>query len=173
MINIDLNEELGTKIFSFPMRFIPLYNTNRRYVGEYWTKKQLRAIQVILNATHGVVGPKREFIQRAFSNVPIEVSKKETIPYEELLEGFLTLLWMPEDYIMYREKHAKSDAVRWRDEFESLSESDRKILKEIIKDDIIDVTILKQKGNAKIRKILRHYNILRKRTQSRLENFIL
>ena len=31
-----------------------------------WTPRQLRGIQCILNATHGVVGPKRPFFERAF-----------------------------------------------------------------------------------------------------------
>jgi len=66
-INIELNEELGLSIFSFPMRFIPLDAKDRRYINSpNWTARQLRGIQCILHATHGVVGPKRPFFEKAF-----------------------------------------------------------------------------------------------------------
>jgi hypothetical protein len=65
-ININLNEELGLNIFSFPMKYVPLDAKDRKYVGKNWTPTQLRGIQCILHATHGVVGPKRPFFERAF-----------------------------------------------------------------------------------------------------------
>ena len=37
-INIDLNEELKTKIFSFPMRYQPTDRKDRGYVGEKWNR---------------------------------------------------------------------------------------------------------------------------------------
>jgi hypothetical protein len=173
MINIDLNEELDTKIFSFPMKFIPLDATNRYHIGPHWTKKQLRAIQVILNATHGVVGPKRPFIQRAFCNIPKGRSENEDISYEELRRNYLTLLWMPEKYIMYRELHEKDEAQQWWDQFTNLSKQDRKILKDIIKDNVIDVPLVHLKANTAVKKVLRHYEMLQKRAQSNFKNFSL
>ncbi|MBE3135974.1 MAG: cobalamin-binding domain-containing protein [Thermoplasmata archaeon] len=157
-INIQLNEDFETKIFSFPMKFIPLNAKDRSFVGKYWTRKQLRAIQTILHATHGVVGPKREFNERAFG---------------ETVEEFETLLWMPEEYIMYREEHERSDARKWREQFENLSKQDKKILKEIIKNNEINISILKQKANSKVKKILKHYGILQKRAQTKIEDFSL
>lgn len=65
-INIELNEELGLSIFSFPMRYIPLNAKDRKHIGLNWTKTQLRGIQCILHATHGVVGPRRPFFEKAF-----------------------------------------------------------------------------------------------------------
>ncbi len=65
-INIELNEELGLSIFSFPMKYIPLEEIDRKYIGKNWTASQLRGIQCILHATHGVVGPKRPFFEKAF-----------------------------------------------------------------------------------------------------------
>jgi len=65
-INIGLNEELGLSIFSFPMKYVPLDAKDRKYVGPKWTQKQLRGIQCILHATHGVVGPRRPFFEKAF-----------------------------------------------------------------------------------------------------------
>ena len=66
-INVDLNEELGLSIFSFPMRYIPLQVKERGYVDNpHWTKQHLRGVQCILHATRGVVGPRMQFFEKAF-----------------------------------------------------------------------------------------------------------
>ena len=88
-INIELNEELGISIFSFPMRYIPLDAKDRKYVGPNWTKAQLRGIQCILHATHGVVGPKRKFFEAAFGRD---------------VDEFKYIIEQPEEAIFYREK---------------------------------------------------------------------
>ncbi len=89
-INIELNEELGLNIFSFPMRFIPLDAKDRKHVNNpHWTKQQLRGIQCILHATHGVVGPKRPFFERAFG--------KDVNEFKYIIE-------QPEEHIFHREK---------------------------------------------------------------------
>jgi len=68
-INIELNEELGLSIFSFPMKFVPLDAKDRKHVGPNWTKTQLRGIQCILHATHGVVGPRRPFFEKLLEEI--------------------------------------------------------------------------------------------------------
>lgn len=89
-INIKLNEELGLSIFSFPMRFVPLDAKDRKYVNNpHWTKQQLRGVQCILNATHGVVGPKRPFFEKAFG--------KDVNEFKYIIE-------QPEENILHREK---------------------------------------------------------------------
>ncbi len=89
-INIELNEELGLSIFSFPMRFIPLDAKDRKYVNTpNWTARQLRGIQCILHATHGVVGPKRPFFEKAFG--------KDVDEFKYIIE-------QPEEHIFHREK---------------------------------------------------------------------
>ena len=88
-INIQLNEELGLSIFSFPMRYIPLNAKDRKYVGPNWTKTQLRGIQCILHATHGVVGPRRPFFEKAFGTNADE---------------FRYIIQQPEEIIFHREK---------------------------------------------------------------------
>jgi len=96
-INIELNEELGLHIFSFPMRFIPLDAKRRGYVDNpHWTKKQLRGIQCILHATHGVVGPRREFFEKAFG---------------KNAEEFKYIIEQPEEHIFYREKMKPYEAI--------------------------------------------------------------
>jgi len=87
-INIELNEELGLSIFSFPMRFIPLDAKDRKYVGPNWTKTQLRGVQCILHATHGVVGPRRPFFEKAFG--------RDTEEFKYIIE-------QPEEAIFYRQ----------------------------------------------------------------------
>jgi len=89
-INIELNEELGLSIFSFPMRFIPLNAKDRRYINiPNWTARQLRGVQCILHATHGVVGPRRPFFDRAFGKD---------------VEEFKYIIEQSEEHIFHREK---------------------------------------------------------------------
>jgi len=87
-INIELNEELGLSIFSFPMKFVPLDAKDRKHVGPHWTKTQLRGVQCILNATHGVVGPRRPFFEKAFG--------KNADEFKHIIE-------QPEEAIFHRE----------------------------------------------------------------------
>lgn len=88
-INIELNDKLGLSIYSFPMKFVPLNAKDRRYIAPHWTKTQLRGVQCILHATHGVVGPKRPFFEKAFGK---DVSK------------FKYIIEQPEEHIFYRNK---------------------------------------------------------------------
>lgn len=59
-MNVDLCEELGASIYSFPMKYHPIsdrnYFKNRDYIGKHWNRKFIRAIQAVLNATKGKVG---------------------------------------------------------------------------------------------------------------------
>ncbi|MBA7649100.1 hypothetical protein ES703_56894 [subsurface metagenome] len=87
-INIELNDELGSSIFSFPMKFVPLDAKDRKYIGPNWTKTQLRGIQCILHATHGVVGPRRPFFEKAFGRDADE---------------FRYIIEQPEEIIFHRE----------------------------------------------------------------------
>ena len=89
-INVELCEELGVNIYSFPMKYHPLHGENshdRDYIGEHWNRKYIRAIQAILNSTKGKVGKGVEFFGEAFGHTEEE--------YYELLE-------MPETFILYR-----------------------------------------------------------------------
>ena len=89
-INVELCEELGVSIYSFPMKYHPLHGENshdRDYIGEHWNRKYIRAIQAILNSTKGKVGKGVEFFGEAFGHTEYE--------YFELLE-------MPETFILYR-----------------------------------------------------------------------
>ncbi|MCK5015485.1 MAG: hypothetical protein KAS32_00270, partial [Candidatus Peribacteraceae bacterium] len=173
MINIELNERFAeqkkegkhSQIFSFPMKYMPLDQTHRQHIGKHWTKKELRAIQAILIATHGVVGPRREYNQRAFCDIPKEVSQSREIELDELMEGFKTLLWMPEKYIIYRLDNEKKGTAKWKKQYGELTESDRELMHSLIGNNEIKKNEYNElKQNHPVRKIIDdHYEVLNKR----------
>ena len=63
------------------------FSHNRDYIGKYWNRKYIRAVQAILNSTKGKVGRGESFFYKAFGNTE---------------EEFLELLEMPETFILYR-----------------------------------------------------------------------
>lgn len=71
-LNIDLNLELGCRIFSFPMRYQPTDMKTRSHIGERWNRYYLRSMQIILQATHGIVSGSPEFFQKAFGRTEDE-----------------------------------------------------------------------------------------------------
>ena len=100
-LNVELNEELGVRIFSFPMRYQPVTRPDRGHVGERWNSYYLRSMQVILQATHGIVSGAPEFFRKAFGDT-----------YEEF-EG---ILFRPHHYIFNRYWYQQYDG---RAEFDS------------------------------------------------------
>ncbi|MBN2532776.1 MAG: hypothetical protein JXB88_07795 [Spirochaetales bacterium] len=121
-ININLCEELSINIYSFPMKFHPIngdkWYKNRDYLGVYWNRKFIRAIQTILNATKGKIGKGRSFFYKAFG---------------DNLEEYFKILIMPEPYILYRYFfEEKGYTGKWWKEFNSFKISDKEIIKKII-----------------------------------------
>lgn len=105
-INIRLNEELGIRIWSFPMRYQPVDLKDRSHVGKHWNRYYLRSFQIILQATRGIVTGDPDFFSRAFG---------------EDLTRFKELLSLPHGFIFYRnyfEKNKEGRAIR--DEYQSL-----------------------------------------------------
>lgn len=113
-LNVDLNVELGIKIWSFPMRYQPTDLPTRSHVGEKWTKYQLRSMQLILHATHGVVSGNPEFFMRAFGGS---------------IEGFENLLLRPHHYIFnrvwYEEMEGKPQFEDYLSKFSRLTPSEK------------------------------------------------
>ena len=105
--NIKLNKEYGTRIYSFPMKYIPVIDKNRRdFVGKHWSKKYIRAVQSVINVTKGSVAPGESFFYKAFGNN---------------VEEFHKIMMMPEPYIMQRFASEKAGLTsRWWDEYTSL-----------------------------------------------------
>lgn len=120
-LNIDLNEELGTRIFSFPMRYQPTDLKDRSHVGDKWSRYFLRSMQIILQATHGVVSGSPDYFRRAFGSTT---------------EEFEALLLRPEKYLFnrvwYEDLGGKAEFAEFANEFRRLSESDRRELASLL-----------------------------------------
>jgi hypothetical protein len=107
-LNVTLNEELNIRVWSFPMRYQPTNRPDRGHIGDKWSRFELRSMQIILQATHGVVSGEPTFFRRAFGDTVAE--------YE-------TILMMPHDMIFNRDWYDKLDG---RPEYEQyLAEASR------------------------------------------------
>jgi len=132
-INVLLNEEFQrkgykTRIWSFPMKYSPIKGENsldRKFIGENWNKKYIRAIHCILNATHGVVGPKKEYFHIAFG---------------KNLDEYRKILVMPEKYIINRKHYEEAGLTeKWHSVFKQLP-ADSQIYNFILNGDIKNIT---------------------------------
>ncbi|MBQ7629602.1 MAG: hypothetical protein IJS81_05250 [Selenomonadaceae bacterium] len=145
-INIDLCEELDLQIYSFPMRYCPIrdpnYFRNCNYIGKHWNKKFLRAIQAVINATQGKVGRKRAFFEKAFG---------------KNLDEFHELLWMPETFIIYRNKYADNLTADWREKFFALDAEDRINAEKIITQNKFSDDVISSVTSENIREVLNFY----------------
>ena len=68
MLNIQLNQELGIRIWSFPMRYQPVDLKHRSHVGKKWNRYYLRSFQIMLQATHGIVSGNPAFFAHAYGS---------------------------------------------------------------------------------------------------------
>jgi hypothetical protein len=113
-LNVTLNEELGVRIWSFPMRYQPTNRPDRGHVGERWSRYQLRSMQIVLQATHGVVSGEPEFFKRAFGDTA---------------EDYERILALPHDFIFNRDWYERYDGRAefdsFQTEFAKLNEHDR------------------------------------------------
>ena len=104
-LNIDLNEMLGIRIWSFPMRYQPVTLKDRSHVGRNWNRYYLRSFQLMLQATQGVVSGSPSFFLRA---------------YGENAEQFERLLRLPHAFIFHREYFEDGDGRVRMEEYESV-----------------------------------------------------
>lgn len=150
LINIDLCDALKINIYSFPMKYHPItdpdYFSNRDFIGKAWNRKFIRAIQSVLNSTHGKIGRGRTFFFKAFG-------RNE--------EEFEELLWMPEAFIIKRwDAEIGGLKAKWQKARSSLSDVELKRAKEIIADNDFDEKKIEQLPE-KIAKYLSFYLITR------------
>jgi hypothetical protein len=94
-LNVSLNEELGVRIWSFPMRYQPTDRIDRGHIGDKWTRYQLRSMQIILQATHGIVSGEPTFFKRAFGDT---------------VADFERILLLPHDFIFNRDWYERFDS---------------------------------------------------------------
>ncbi len=158
-LNVALNEELGIRIWSFPMRFQPTNLPVRSYVGENWTRYQLRAMQLILQATHGVVSGAPVFFKRAFG---------------DSYSDFSDILLRPHHCIFNRQWYerlgGKAEFDEFTAQFRRLSESDRLELVTLLSSvEPRDIGRLPERtSNSRLRKILPFYKPLSKTEEARI-----
>lgn len=145
-ITIDLNGKLKeTKIYSFPMKYIPISGKdaiNRLYIGKYWNRKYLRAIQVVLTVTKGVVSTNPPFFERAFG---------------KNVEEFNKIMMMPEPYIRNRDYFEKNGQTEeWWYQYQNLNSKELTQVKPIIYSNEFNITCFK---NKTIIEFLKHYQV--------------
>jgi hypothetical protein len=155
-LNIDLNVSLGTRIFSFPMRYQPTDLKDRSHVGKNWNGYYLRSMQIILQATHGIVSGSPDFFGRAFGHSPDE---------------FEMLLSRPEKYIFNRayfeELDGKSEFEEFEAEFGKLSDADRRELVSLLSSTKPSQfkTLRDKTSNSAVRSILQWYEPLKEKRE--------
>lgn len=112
-LNVDLCEELDASIYSFPMKYHPINNKaffkNRDYIGKYWNRKFIRAVQAVLNSTKGKIGRGVDFFEEAFGR---DVNE------------FMKILWMPETFIIYRRIYDADLRARLAERYTTVTEHD-------------------------------------------------
>ncbi len=113
-LNVRLNEELGIRIYSFPMRYQPTDLPNRSHVGPRWNRYYLRSVQIVLQATHGVVSGEPEFYKAAFGATHQE--------FEDILSRPHHMIFNRQWYEQYQGR-AEFDA--FQSQFNRLSPSER------------------------------------------------
>ena len=147
-LNIDLNEELNIRIFSFPMRYQPVTLKDRSHIGKNWNRYYLRSVQMVLQATHGIVSGVPNFFKRAFGN-----SEQE----------FIDLLSMPHHFIFNREWYenygGRSELELFKTQYKKLSAIDKNELIEVLSSGPPSSweKSFKSMNNGKLKSISEHY----------------
>jgi hypothetical protein len=149
-INISLCEKLKINIYSFPMKYHPIkgdFSQNRNFIGKYWNRKYIRAIQTILNATKGKIGRGKSFFYKAFG--------KNTDEYK-------LLLIMPEPYILYRFffEHI-GYSQDWLKCYQELDKIEKKEFFKLISNNKFNLSVFESIKNKKIKAVYSHYLITR------------
>ncbi len=167
-ITLDLCDELNEKydskiaIFSFPMRYIPLSDLKRGYVGEKWNAKYLRALQRMLIPTQGKGVSSRSFFEADFG---------------KNAEEFVEALAMPESHLGWRghfvvktgedksetqtrrkiwtENHSYLD--EWKRLYRSLNNEEKETFISYIHDNVFTLERFETIENPTYRKLFIHY----------------
>lgn len=104
-LNIRLNDELGVRIWSFPMRYQPVTLKDRSHIGKNWNRYFLRSFQIMLQATRGIISGNAAFFYRAYGK-----DQKE----------FKRLLSYPHGFIFHREHYENGPGRPVLEEYQSL-----------------------------------------------------
>lgn len=139
----ELNEKYGKDgvihIFSFPMKYIPLNDLDRKYIGTNWNGKYIRAVQRMLIPTQGKGVSSRSFFEADFGKTAEEFVENLAMPEDLLgLRGRFverkdeSVDERAERYAQWQINHAKID--EWRRLYRSLKDEERTEFIKIIGD---------------------------------------
>ena len=138
-LTINLCEELDIPIYSFPMKYHPVddpsYFKNREFIGKYWCRKYIRAVQAVLTSTHGKIGRGKQFFEAAFGRTEDEFEEILLMPELLIINRFVHDEAMRERYPekcnpKYHYKLKTTD--RWREKFYNLTSEEKKIAVDVI-----------------------------------------
>jgi hypothetical protein len=184
-LNIELCEELDVRIYSFPMKYHPIddpvYFNNRDFIGKAWNRKYIRAVQAVLNSTHGKIGRGKSFFEAAFGKnidqyheiliMPeafiIERHKYDREAYQKYIDGGGTRMVKPDELATC------GDYVReWRSKLAALNKRQRKTAEKIIfKNVFTDETCTT--GDSAVDYVLRFYRISKTTTSLKLSQRVI
>ena len=105
LLNIQLNEELGIRIWSFPMRYQPVDLKHRSHVGKNWNRYYLRSFQIMLQATRGIITGNPAFFEYAYGSNQ---------------EQFQELLSQPHHFLFHRSHYLTGPGQAQRDEYQDI-----------------------------------------------------
>lgn len=158
-LNVALNEELDIRIFSFPMRYQPTDRPDRGHIGVKWNAYYLRSMQIILQATHGIVSGAPDFFKTAFGDT---------------YQDFETILLQPHHFTFNRYWYefygGKAELDEYRALMRRLSPSERAELIEFIagRNKNEYETSIRDLGTATLREIGRFYIPIPKRDEAKI-----
>jgi hypothetical protein len=144
-ITLYNNSKRKINAFSFPMKYAPIDEKDRSYIGKYWNKKYLSAIGIILNVTKGVVVKEFDFFYEA---------------YGKTKEDYIKILTMPDEFIRFRHFFRDNGLLAlWHDLYDDLANTEKKRLLKILCDIKSDRKLLSEHYTENIDKILQLYAI--------------
>ena len=145
------NAEKKMNLFSFPMKYASIKHTNRDYVGNYWNKKFLCAINVILNVTSGVVAKEEGFFERA---------------YGKTAQEFIEILTMPDDFIRYRTYFEDLGLTElWRKCYLKLTQEEVRQLIDVLEHLTSNPELLDASYSPSIDQVLKFYKLRKKKIE--------
>jgi hypothetical protein len=144
-ITLYNSTDIKLNAFSFPMKYAPVNEKDRSYIGKYWNRKFLSAINIILNVTKGVVVKEIDFFYEAYG--------KNT-------EEYLIILTMPDEFIRWRHFFRDNGLIAfWRELYDILTKEEKRQLLRILCDIKSDRTKITKYYTKNIDTILQLYTI--------------
>lgn len=160
LLNVDYSEdhEEVLSLFSFPMKYASVERIDRNYIGMHWNKKYLKSMNVILNATSGVVAGEKSFFVRAYG-------RNE--------EEFLEILTMPDDFIRYRDFFEKNRMIQqWSILYRALKSSEKQELLKLLSNTKTETDVPTLPHSTGLNRIIEFYDIKKSRVEENTEYYL-